>query len=409
MAHIKAFPALRPTQELASLVAELPYDVVNSEEAREIARGNQYSFFHISKPEIDLPHDIDPYESTVYNNGRKNLEDFRSNGILIKEKKPCLYLYTQIMGDHCQTGLVTCINIDDYTNSVIKKHELTREDKENDRTMHLDILDANTGPVFLLFKDDSSKNTLFDRAMQLDPVYDFTSKDGIRHIVRIIEEVSLIDEFVSSFAEDTLYIADGHHRAASAVRVGMSRRSSFPTFTGDEEFNWFLAVIFPSSQLKILPYNRAVKDLRGLTTEEFIVRISKYFHLETTSNKSPKTIHSISMYLAGQWYSLMPKFSISKDPIEGLDVSILQRWILTEILGIDDPRKDKRIDFIGGIRGTQELERLVDSGKFVVAFSMYPTTIDQLIHVSDNDSIMPPKSTWFEPKLRSGLIVHLLS
>lgn len=409
MAKIKAFHGLRPKADLVSKVAELPYDVVNSEEAREIAMGNKFSFYHISKPEIDLPSDIDPYSNSVYAMGRHNLDDFIKQGILQKEKKPSLYLYTLIMDGRSQTGLVACVNIDDYNNNVIKKHELTREDKEIDRTRHLDSLNANTGPVFLLFKDDPVKKQSFDIALENKPVYDFTSVDGIRHIVRIIDDTILIDQLISSFKDDILYIADGHHRAASAVRVGMNRRKDNPDFTGEEEYNWFLAVIFPGSQLKIMPYNRAVKDLAGQTPSSFIEKVSQKFNVNKNGIKSPQQSHKISMYLSGEWYTIEPKFPIENDPIDSLDVSILQNTILSVILNIQDPRTDKRIDFIGGIRGTNELERLVDSGKYQVAFSMFPTTIDQLIRVSDSGSIMPPKSTWFEPKLRSGLLLHLLT
>jgi uncharacterized protein (DUF1015 family) len=408
MAQIKEFKGLRPRKDIVNQVAELPYDVVNSEEAKAIVGNNSHSFFHISKPEIDLAPDTDPYGPPVYMKGKENLESFIKKGVLAQDKEPYLYLYTQIMGGRAQTGLVACVNIDDYMNNTVKKHELTRADKEKDRTTHLDILNANTGPVFLLYNEDGAKKQLFKNAMAIEPEYNFTSSDGISHILRVIKDKTTIKEFVQAFKNDILYIADGHHRAASAIRVGQMRRESNPSYSGAEEFNWFLAVIFPHSQLKILPYNRAIKDLNGLSTEQFLSKISEKFTVTQNGIKEPAAIHTFSLYCGGNWHTLVPKFPIPSDPIEGLDVKILQTTVLDPVLGIKDPRTDKRIDFIGGIRGTAELEKLVDSGKFVIAFSMYPTTVEQLMRVSDSDGIMPPKSTWFEPKLRSGIVVHLL-
>jgi len=408
MAKIKPFFGLRPEVQLVEKVAELPYDVVSSQEAKDIAKGNKYSFFHISKPEIDLDPDINPYDESVYEKGRSTLLNFIESGILTRDTKESLYLYTQIMGGRSQTGLVTCCSIDDYLANSIKKHELTREDKENDRTRHLEILGANTGPVFLMFKDDGSKTGLFEKAMSISPVYDFTSSDGIRHILRIIDDTKMIESFIAAFRRDDLYIADGHHRAASAIRVGVKKRQLHPDYKGNEEFNWFLSVIFPHSQLKIMPYNRVIKDLNGLSDNEFLNELSKEFSIDNNGVKVPIEVNSFSLYLNRSWYTIRPKFQLSTDPIESLDVSILQRHVLSRILGIQDPRKDKRIDFIGGIRGTDELEKLVTSREYALAFSMFPTTLEQLINVSDNNAIMPPKSTWFEPKLRSGLILHLL-
>jgi uncharacterized protein (DUF1015 family) len=293
-------------------------------------------------------------------------------------------------------------------NNVIKKHELTREDKELDRTRHLDILNVNTGPVFLIYRESDDKKALVDKAMKLEPVFDFTADDGIRHIGRVIEDAELIKEIEKSFEKDELYIADGHHRAASGVRVGKMRREKNPGYTGDEEFNYFLAVFFPHTQLKILAYNRVVKDLNGMDRDGFIAALGKEFKVEKTGVKVPQKVNTFSMYLAGEWYTLTPSFTIPADPIESLDVTIIQKKILAPVLGINDPRKDKRIDFVGGIRGTAELEKVVDSGEFAVAFSMHPTEITQLMEVSDAGMIMPPKSTWFEPKLRSGLFVHEL-
>ena len=406
MADIRAFRGIRPRKDIAGKVAELPYDVVNTDEAREVAKGNPYSFYHITKPEIDLPRDIDPYHEDVYRAGRKNLDQFVKDGLLFQDKKPSMYLYTQVMDGRSQTGLMACVSIDDYIANRIKKHELTRKDKEEDRTRHLDILNNNTGLVFLIFKEDGSKKELFARAAAREPEYDILAPDGIRHILRLIDDDSLISEFVSAMKRDAFYIADGHHRAASAVNVGLARRKKNPSFTGDEEFNRFLAVIFPHDQLRILPYNRTVKDLNGMTEAGFIGRLEKDFIITKTGMKTPEGTHSLCMYLSGAWYTMVPRFVIPEDPIDALDVKIIQDRILGPVLGINDPRTDKRVDFIGGIRGTAELEKLVNSGACKVAFSMYPTTVEQLIKVSDTDNIMPPKSTWFEPKLRDGLVTH---
>ncbi len=408
MATIKEFRALRPKKHLVDKIAELPYDVVSSDEARNIAYGNEFSFFHISKPEIDLSPEINSYDDRVYETGRKNLCAFIEKGYLLQDKKPSLYLYSQIMSGRQQNGLVSCVSIDDYISHRIRKHELTREDKERDRTKHIECLNAQTGPVFLFYKENNHKKVLYEEALRINPVYDFITSDGIRHIVRVIGNATLIDAFKKSFAQDVLYIADGHHRAAAATNAGLNRRKINPSYTGTEEFNWFLAVIFPHDQLQILAYNKAVRDLNGMTKDEYLANIRRTFSVRQTGIKSPQTLHEFSMYLDFQWYTLVPTCSISHDPIESLDVQILQNMLLAPVLGINDPRTDERINFIGGIKGTQELERLVDSGEYRVAFSLYPTTIEQLIAVADASKIMPPKSTWFEPKLRSGLFVHLL-
>ena len=408
MAAIKAFKGLRPRQELVTRIAELPYDVVSSEEARAIAGGNEYSFFHISKPEIDLPENVNLYDDSVYAAGRKNFDSFISREVLKQDESPRLYLYTQVMHGRQQHGLVACVSIDDYLNSTVKKHELTREDKERDRTRHIETLNAQTGPVFLFYKEDRFKKVLYEEALRIEPAYDFTASDSIRHILRVIENINLIESFRKAFAKDILYIADGHHRAASAAKVGVNRRKENPGHTGTEEYNWFLAVIFPHDQLQILAYNKVVKDLNRLSKEAYLDKTAEQFSVQQAGVKVPEAIHRFSMYLDHQWYVLTPKFSLPDDPIESLDVQILQNRLLEPMLGIKDPRTDKRIDFIGGIRGTGELEKLVDSGDYQVAFSMYPTTIEQLISVADAGKIMPPKSTWFEPKLRSGLVVHLL-
>ena len=408
MAAIKEFRGLRPKKDLAHRIAELPYDVVSSEEAKEIAKGNQHSFFHISKPEIDLPANVNLYDDSVYEAGKINFNRFIQDGYLLQDDQPKLYLYSQVMNGRQQNGLVACVSIDDYINNNVRKHELTRKDKEQDRTRHIETLSAQAGPVFLFYKEDSFKKVLYEEALRIEPVYDFTASDGIRHILRVIDNTSLIDSFKKAFARETLYIADGHHRAASAASVGLQRRKENPSYNGSEEFNWFLTVIFPHDQLQILAYNKVVKDLNGLTKDAYLNKTAEAFTVKKSGIKSPQALHQFSMYLDSEWYTLIPAFNIPDDPIESLDVQILQNRLLDPVLGIKDPRTDKRIDFIGGIRGTGELEKLADSGDYQVAFSMFPTTIEQLIAVADADKIMPPKSTWFEPKLRSGLVVHLI-
>lgn len=408
MAKIKEFKGVRPRKDIVEEAVELPYDVVNTAEAAEAANGKKYSFFRISRSEIELPPETDPYSPEVYRKGKANLEKFISEGAFFQDEKPCLYLYTQVMDGRAQTGLAACVSIDDYISGRIKKHELTREDKEADRSTHLDILNSNVEPVFLMYKEDGSTTGAFEKAMKQEPGYHFTTPDGIEHIFRVIDDNEIINEFKNSLASKDLYIADGHHRAASASRVGLSRREKNPGFTGEEEFNFFLSVIFPHDQLKIFPYNRVVKDLNGMTKDEYLKAVSEKFKVDKTRVKEPAVRSEICMYIDKEWYRLKPEFQIPSDPIKSLDVRILQDNILSPVLGIEDPRKDKRIDFIGGIRGTVELEKLVDSGSFAAAFSMYATSIEQLIEVSDADGIMPPKSTWFEPKLRSGLVLHLL-
>jgi len=409
MAKIRAFKALRPAKDLADKIAELPYDVVSLKEVIEIAGKNPYNFYHITRAEMDLPEGTDPYSDGVYRKGRETLEKFIDEGFLARDEKPMLYLYSQVMDGRMQTGIVACASIDDYMKGLIKKHELTREEKELDRTRHTDIVNANTGPVFLFYRDDNDeRKSLIEQAMKIEPVYDFTAPDGIRHIVRVIEDTSLVERLQKSFENDELYIADGHHRAASGTRVGSMRREKNKEFTGEEEFNGFLSVIFPHSQLMILAYNRVVKDLNGMSADEFMKKISEDFTVVKSGVKVPEKVNTFSMYIGGEWYTLTPSFEISSDPIESLDVTIIQKRVLDPLLGITNPRKDKRIDFVGGIRGTAELEKIVDSGEFAVAFSMFPTEIEQLMDVSDAGLIMPPKSTWFEPKLRDGLLIHEL-
>lgn len=405
MADIKEFAGLRPPANIVSKVAELPYDVIDEDEARGVSAEKRTSFFRISRPEVDLPIGSDVYSDAVYQMGKKNLESFKADGILNHDKKPMLYLYSLVMDGRTQTGLVCVLNIDDYVKGIIKKHELTREDKERDRIRHLDALSANTGLVFLFYKNDTGQK-LFSDVFTEKPAYDFITDDSIRHIFHLIEDEQKISYYKKFFKNRTIYIADGHHRAASAVNVGLERRKNNPKHNGTEEYNYFLGVVFPHDELKIFPYNRIVKDLNGNSVEEFLKKISEKFSVEKSGKKSPSSIREFSMYLDGSWYTVKPRFDISKDPVESLDVKILQDHLLDPILGIKDPRKDARISFVGGIKGTDELERSLDCGGYAVAFSMYATAIEQLIDVSDADGLMPPKSTWFEPKLRCGIVLH---
>lgn len=405
MASIREFKGLRAPVDMVSKVAELPYDVLDSEEARAIAKNKPTSFFHISKPEVDLPEGTDLYSDQVYETGAKNFKAFIDKGYFAEDSEAKLYLYTLVMNGRSQTGLMSCVSIDDYLNNVVKKHEFTREDKEKDRIRHMDALSAHAGLVFLLYKEDGSLRTLFEKAMEIKPEYDFTANDGVRHIVRVIEDRQMIEGFKKGFNGKNLYIADGHHRAASAVKVGQARRAADKGKNPDAEYNWFLSVIFPHDQLMIMPYNRAVKDLNGLSEKDFMAGISEKFTV-TDGKPKPSGKRMFSMYMGGKWYELSPKIAIPSDPVESLDVSILQNEVLAPLLGIDNPRTSKRIDFIGGIRGPEELEKMVNSGSHKVAFSMYATTIEDLISVSDSGNVMPPKSTWFEPKLLSGLVIH---
>ena len=411
MAVIRQFKAIRPTPEMAEKVAALPYDVVNSEEAAEMVIGNPYSFLHVDKAEIDLPAGTDIYSPEVYEKAKSNLEKMITDGVLVQDEKPMLYVYELTMDGRSQTGLVACTSIDEYMQGIIKKHELTREDKEQDRIRHVDICNANTGPIFLAYRTVDEISEIVDNVKKNAPVYDFTAEDGIIHRAWIIDDEETINRLVKLFKDvPNLYIADGHHRNASAAKVGLKRRNENPNYTGDEEFNYYLAVIFPSDQLKILDYNRVVKDLNGLSEEEFIKKLSEKFDIvETEGGAKPDKAYDFGMYMDGKWYMLTAKDEIkSKDAVKGLDVSILQDNVLIPILGIGDIRTDKRIDFVGGIRGLGELEKRVDSGEMKVAFAMYPTSIEQLMTIADENKIMPPKSTWFEPKLRSGLFIHSL-
>jgi uncharacterized protein (DUF1015 family) len=412
MPDVQPFKGLRPAPELAEKVAAPPYDVLNSEEARELVKNNPYSYLHVSKPEIDLPAGIDQYDQRVYEKGVENFQKMIADKILIQDDKPCFYIYRQIMGDHEQTGIVAAASVEDYDNGIIKIHEYTREDKEQDRAKHVDMLSANTGPVFLTYHAKQEIDSIVVECKKEEPLYDFTSSDGIRHTLWIVKDKKVTGQIIKEFdALDYLYVSDGHHRSAAASRVQKIRKENNPHHTGNEEYNYFLTVIFPDDQMYIMDYNRVVKDLNGLSDEEFMNKVAEKFEIEEqTSKYKPETKHTFGMYINGEWYRLTAKPEIfnENDPVGSLDVSILQKNVMEPLLGILNPRKDNRIDFVGGIRGLGELEKLVNSGKFKVAFALFPTSIDDLMKVADSNNVMPPKSTWFEPKLRSGLITHLI-
>ncbi len=413
MAVFKPFKAVRPVPEFAGKVAALPYDVMNSAEAAQMVKGNPYSFLHVDKAEIDLPEGTDLYSEQVYLKASENLKKLSADGICKQDEQPLFYIYRQIMNGRSQTGLVGCVSIDDYINNVIKKHELTRADKEADRINHVDYCNANTGPIFLTYRPQSEISAIItDWKADNAPVYDFVTDDGIANTVWVVNSEETIEKIAKIFAGvDYLYIADGHHRAASAVKVGLKRREQNPDYNGNEEFNFFLAVLFDCEELEIMDYNRVIKDLNGNTEEEFIEKIREKFAVEPVSGGAykPEKAHTFGMLLGGRWYKLTAKDGTfnEADPVEALDVSILQKNLISAILGINDPRTDKRIDFVGGIRGLGELERRV-SEDMCLAFSMYPTTLKELMDIADANKIMPPKSTWFEPKLLSGLFIHEL-
>ncbi len=413
MAVFMPFKAIRPVPEYASKVAALPYDVMNSAEAAEMVKGNPYSFLHVDKAEIDLPAGTDLYSEQVYLKARENLDKLVADGICKQDEENRFYIYRQIMNGRSQTGLVGCVSIDDYINGIIKKHELTRADKEADRINHVDYCDANTGPIFLTYRPQAEiAKTVSDWKEAHSPVYDFVTDDGIANTVWVIDCPETAEKISKLFAAvDYLYIADGHHRAASAVKVGLKRREQFPDYDGSEEFNRFLAVLFDCDELEIMDYNRVIKDLNGNTKEQFIEKISECFSVEPVGKSAykPEKAHTFGMLLGGEWYKLTAKDGSfnAADPVEALDVSILQNNLISPVLGINDPRTDKRIDFVGGIRGLGELERRA-SEDMCLAFSMYPTTLKELMDIADAGQIMPPKSTWFEPKLLSGLFIHKL-
>lgn len=417
MAIVKAFRGIRPVKELASKIAALPYDVMSSDEAREMVVGNPHSFLHVDRPEIDLDPEIDVHDTKVYAKAKENLDRMIRDGEFVQDEEPCLYIYRQIMNGRSQTGIVFCASIDDYMNNIIKKHEFTRADKEQDRINHVDYCDANTGPIFLTYKEDQIASEIIDAWIQNEskrkPIYNFVAEDGITHIVWVVDNEIIIDEIVDLFKEiDYLYIADGHHRSASAVKVGLKRRAENPNYTGEEEFNYFLAVAFPDNDLMVMDYNRVVKDLNGMTKKELITKLEENFIVTKSENNvpvKPAKKHTFGMDVEGEWYLLEAKDGTfdENNPIAQLDVAILQSNVLTPILGIEDVRTSDRIDFIGGIRGIKELEKRVNSD-MKIAFSMYPTEVHDIMDVADIGEVMPPKSTWFEPKLRSGLFIHEL-
>lgn len=414
MAVIRPFRAIRPRKDLADKVAALPYDVMSSEEARVMVEGNPYSFLHVDKAEIDLDPDIDLYDKRVYEKARDNLNIMIKYGIFNQDAKPCFYIYQQTMKGRSQTGLVVCTSIDDYLNNVIKKHEHTRADKEQDRINHVDYCDANTGPILMTYKNDDKIEAIIQKCITGEPEYNFSAQE-VGQKVWIIDDKAIINELQSLFTNvSSLYIADGHHRSASAVRVGLNRRQANPDYTMDEEFNYFLAVVFPDRDLYIMDYNRLVMDLNNLSVDQFLQAVEEKFVIEKLKNLepySPTEKHTFGMYLDNAWFKLRARENTYNpdDPVARLDVSILQNNLLTPVLGIDDPRTSDRIDFVGGIRGIKVLQERVDSGEMIVAFSMYATTIDDLIDIADAGEVMPPKSTWFEPKLLSGLFIHKLS
>jgi uncharacterized protein (DUF1015 family) len=404
MATVKPFRALRPKPELAENICELPYDVMSSDEAREIAQDNPLSFLHVSKPEIDLPRDTDLYSPQVYAKGKENFERLISQNALVQDSKPAFYLYRQIMGSHSQLGLVAAANCQEYIDGIIKKHEFTRPDKEDDRVRHIETLNSQTGPVFLTYKADPELDARFTGIISNQPAVDFAAKDGVRHTAWTISDEATIAFIENKFAAiQYLYIADGHHRSAAAARVYKSRN-------GAGESARFLTVIFPHNQMQILPYNRVLKDLNGNSPEALLQKLDAIFIIKTPGAAKPARKHELGLFLAGQWHTLnfRPHFAATSDPIEKLDVTLLQKYVLQPIFGIDDPRTSKRINFVGGIRGTGELEKVVNAGEYACAFSMFPTSILDLMTIADAGGIMPPKSTWFEPKLRDAMFCHMI-
>ncbi len=412
MAVLKPFRGIRPRPELAKSIASRPYDVLDTREAREKAKGNPYSFLHVIKPEIDLPEDFDPYDQAVYEKGRDNFRQLIKEKVFFQDEQDCLYLYRLNMHGHQQTGLVGGAFIGDYFDNVIKKHELTRPDKELDRINHIKISGIQAEPVFFAYPSHPQLDQLLEEyPANHQPVYDFTASDGIIHQLWVISEPEIISKAVNWFGElDSVYVADGHHRTAAAALVGKELQENNPTHQGDEEYNFFMAVHFPDNQLKIIDYNRVVKDLNGLSKEDFIQRLRQSFEVEAQGKNivKPGQLHEFGLYISNEWYRLTARSGTyeENDPIGVLDVTILSKQILEPVLGIHDLRRDKRIDFVGGIRGLKELEKRVDSGEMAVAFALYPVSMQQLIDIADSGSIMPPKTTWFEPKLRSGLVVH---
>lgn len=413
MAIIRPFKAYRPIKEHVKDIAALPYDVMSSKEARGMVKNNKYSFLHVDRAEVNLDESVGEYDKVVYDTAKKVLENMIEEGLYIQEKAPAIYIYQQIMNGRGQKGIVCCTSVDDYINNIIKKHERTRLLKEIDRVNHVDICNANTGPIFLTYRNNNEISSIVEEWTKKEPVYDFISEDGNGHRVWIIDDNIVIEKLVKLFKSiKYLYIADGHHRSASAVKVALKRRKQLGKYTGNEEFNYFLSIIYPDTELKVFDYNRTVKDLNGLSEEEFFSKVEESFYLsKSESNKpvSPKNKHEFGMYMNKQWFILRAKDGSfdESNPIDSLDVSILQNNLLNPILGISDPTKSERIEFIGGIRGLKELENRADTD-MKVSFSMYATTIDDIMNVADSGKTMPPKSTWFEPKPRSGIFIHKL-
>jgi uncharacterized protein (DUF1015 family) len=404
MATLKPFAALRPKPELAAQICELPYDVMSSEEARTMAAGNPLSFLHVSKPEIDLAPGTDLYSAPVYAKGAENFAKMIASGALVQDKQPCFYLYRQIMGGHSQTGLVAAASCQEYLDGIIKKHEFTRPDKEDDRVRHIETLNSQTGPVFLTYKAVAALDALVAKKSAQAPNIDITAKDGVRHTAWVIDDAETIKFIEAEFAKiPYLYIADGHHRSAAAGRVFTSRK-------GAGHSGGFLTVIFPHNQMQILPYNRVLKELNGNSVAQLMEKLDKVFIITPKGAAKPTRKHELGFFIGGEWYTLhfRPHFAATNDPIEKLDVTLLQKYVLAPIFGIDDPRTSKKINFVGGIRGTAELEKLVNTGEYACAFSMFPTSIEDLMTIADAGGIMPPKSTWFEPKLRDAMFCHMI-
>ncbi|MEX2130269.1 MAG: DUF1015 family protein [Pseudohongiellaceae bacterium] len=414
MKLIKPFAGLRPRRELAAKVAAHPYDVVNREEATAMAAGNPISFFHINKPEIDLPLSVDPHDQQVYDRGAENLQRFIAEGTMLRDGEEKLYVYKQVMGKHQQVGLVAVASIDAYEKGLIKKHEFTRPEKEDDRVYHMDTLGAQVGPVFLTYRARPEIDRLIAQVTATAPEYDFVAPDGTQHVFWVVDDLGLAADIETAFDQVTcLYVADGHHRSAAAARVKHMRAKCNPAHSGEESYNWFLVVVFPDNQMQILDYNRLVKDLNGRDVEDYMEELEDRFAITPVNSRDaarPKHAHQFGMYLQDNWYLLdIPAGNVNEsDPVKSLDVSILQDRLLEPLLGIKDQRLDTRIDFVGGIRGLQELEKRVDSGQWQLAIVLYPTSIASLMSIADAGEVMPPKSTWFEPKLKSGLVVHVL-
>ena len=417
MKLIKPFRGLRPTRDLAPQVASHPYDVLNREEAYELGKDNPLSFLHINKPEIDLDLSIDSHDSRVYTKASENLQRFIAEGTLQQDGEEKLYVYKQVMGTHEQVGLVAVASVDAYEKNLIKKHEFTRPEKEDDRVAHMDALAAQVGPVFLTYRANQGVDSWIEDVVKHSPEYDFEAEDGTRHVFWVIEDLALAASIETAFnAVECLYVADGHHRSAAAARVKHLHQKRNPKHSGDEPYNFFLVVVFPHDQMQVLDYNRVVKDLAGTSDSDFLEQLGKHFDIEAVPDcqaAKPKVAREFGVYLGKQWYAAKANQVLLEqiepnDPVQTLDVSILQNAIFLPLLGIEDQRTDSRVDFVGGIRGLQELEKRVDSGEWAIAIALYPTSMDSLMAIADAGEVMPPKSTWFEPKLKSGLVVHML-